>query len=60
MIEQFFKERENDDLRLTHGERWLIYNGEWVVYQHLLYKKKTTVEYAGDSLKEALKVLGES
>jgi len=56
MLEQFF--RDHKDVQLTHGERWLVYNGKWIVYQHLFGRKKTTIEYEGYSLETALKVLG--
>lgn len=59
MIKEFFKEHVNDDVRLYLGERWLVYNGQWIVYQHLQIKRNTTTEYEGDSLEEALEVLGE-
>jgi hypothetical protein len=55
MIEQFMK--TNDYLRLSAGDRWLYWEGEWVVRSHTHGSHKTIVEYSGESLKEALATL---
>lgn len=36
---------KDEGLRITNGFRWLVcdYNGQWIVYERLPYKKKTTV-----------------
>ena len=36
---------KDEGLRITNGFRWLICddNGQWVVYERMPYKKKTTV-----------------
>jgi hypothetical protein len=52
--------REENDVRVTCGNRWLVFTNfseEFIVYGREYYKKKSIVYYQGDSEEEAIKEL---
>lgn len=32
----------NSDARVSYGNRWLVWDDGWIVYERLPYKKRTT------------------
>jgi len=32
----------NSDARVSYGDRWIVWDDCWIVYERLPYKKKTT------------------
>lgn len=46
------------NVRLTNGDKWLIFDGnEWVTYHRAKYNKHTKVLYRGFSEDEAVRIL---
>ena len=43
-------------IRVSAGDKWLVWADEWVVYQHILYKGSVAI-YRGDSESDAVEVL---
>ena len=52
-----------EELLVTHNARvsmvnkWLVFDGRWVVYYHPYHAKKCKTLYSGDSLSEAIRTL---
>ncbi len=58
-IIEALRDAENYDIRVTHGNRWLVWGGEWVVYERKPYQKKTRTVIVTASEKVAVEYLVE-
>lgn len=51
---------QTKDIRVTYGDRWLVWNGkEWVVYERKRHAKTTKVAIATDNEERAVRYLVE-
>ena len=44
---------DNVDARVTVGDKWLAWDGQWVVYYHPRHARKTREIYRGDGIELA-------
>jgi len=58
LIEMAFKDKDNYDLRLSTGGKWLFWDdGKWIVLERKPYAKKNKALYQGGNLDAALDAL---